>query len=211
MNYYYLDASAVCSDTELQAWYDESINVGHADLRHASWWPKLSTPDDLASILTTIIWLASAQHAALNFGQYPYGGYVPSRPPLMRQLIPKEDDPEYTNFVKDPEGYFLSSLPSWSQATKYMAVIDIISSHSPDEEYLGERKDLSTWLGDPEILEAFYRFSMEIRRIEKEIEKRNSDTSLRNRSGAGTSPYELLMPSSGPGVTCRGVPNSITV
>ena len=211
VNYYYQDASAVCSDTELQAWYDESINVGHADLRHASWWPKLSSPDDLISILTTIIWLASAQHAALNFGQYPYGGHVPTRPPLMRQLIPKENDPEYMNFVKDPQGFFLSSLPSWSQITKYMAVIDIISSHSPDEEYLGVRKDLSTWSVDPKILEAFYSFSMEIKRIEKEIDKRNSDISLRNRCGVGILPYELLIPSSGPGVTCRGVPNSITV
>ncbi|XP_059438696.1 linoleate 13S-lipoxygenase 3-1, chloroplastic-like [Corylus avellana] len=211
VNYYYQDASAVCSDTELQVWYNESINVGHADLRHASWWPNLSTPDDLTSILTTIIWLASAQHAALNFGQYPYGGYVPTRPPLMRRLIPKENDPEYASFVKDPEGFFLSSLPSWSETTKYMAVIDIISSHSPDEEYLGVRTDLSTWLGEAEIIEAFYRFSMEIRKIEKEIEKRNSDINLRNRCGAGITPYELLIPSSGPGVTCRGVPNSITV
>ncbi|KAG2683763.1 hypothetical protein I3843_10G048700 [Carya illinoinensis] len=211
VGYYYKDANAVCSDLELQSWYNESINVGHADLRHASWWPKLSSPVDLTSIITTIIWLASAQHAALNFGQYPYGGYVPTRPPLMRQLIPKENDPEYKIFVRDPQGYFLSSLPSWSQTTKYMAVIDIISSHSPDEEYIGARKDLSTWSGDTEIIEAFYRFSMEIRRIEKEIEKKNSDINLRNRFGAGISPYELLMPSSGPGVTCRGVPNSITV
>lgn len=172
MNYYYQDPSAVCSDTELQAWYNESINVGHADLRHASWWPKLTTPENLTSILTTIIWLASTQHAALNFGQYPYNGYVPTRPPLMQQLMPKE--------------------------------------HDPDEEYLGMRKDLSTWSGDPEILKAFYRFSMEIRRIDKKIEQKNSDISLRNRCGARNSPYELLIPSSGPGVTCRGVPNSIT-
>ncbi|KAG6691102.1 hypothetical protein I3842_10G048400 [Carya illinoinensis] len=183
-------------DLELQPWYNESINVGHADLRHASWWPKLSTP---------------AQHAALNFGQYPYGGFIPTRVPLMRQLIPKENGPENKIFINDPKGYFLSSLPSWSQNTKYMAVIDIISSHSPDEEYIGAKKDLSTWSGDTEIIEAFYIFSMEIRRIEKEIEKKKSDINLRNRFGAGISPYELLMPSSGPRVTCRGVPNCITV
>lgn len=89
VNYYYWDASLISSDTELQAWYNEFINVGHVDLRHASWWPQLSTPDDLISVLTTIIWLTSAQHTAFNFGQHPYGGYVPSRPPLTRQLIPK--------------------------------------------------------------------------------------------------------------------------
>lgn len=149
VDYYYQDANKVQADNELQAWYKESINVGHADVRDASWWPKLSTPDDLASIFTTIIWLGSAQHAALNFGQYPYGGYVPARPPLMRQLVPREQDPSYAAFISDPQGYFLSSLPSVFQATKYMAVIDIISGHSPDEEYIGER-DLSALRTDVE-------------------------------------------------------------
>ncbi|CAN6683339.1 unnamed protein product [Malus baccata var. baccata] len=210
VNYYYPDASLVQSDTELHAWYHESINIGHADLSHASWWPKLSTPNDLIAILTTIIWITTAQHAALNFGQYPYGGYVPTRPPHMRRLVPNQhDDPdEYANFIREPQQYFLSSLPSFFEATKYMAVIDIISAHSPDEEYIGERKDLlSTWSADTEIVEAFYRFSMEMKKIEKEIEGRNGDSNLRNRCGAGVSPYELLMPSSEPGVTCRGVPN----
>ncbi|KAK4349800.1 hypothetical protein RND71_029113 [Anisodus tanguticus] len=211
VNHYYQDLAQVCNDRELQAWYAESINVGHADLRNAEWWPTLATPEDLISILTTIIWLASAQHAALNFGQYPYGGYVPNRPPLMRRLIPDENDPEYTLFLADPQKYFFSALPSLLQATKFMAVVDTLSTHSLDEEYIGERHQPSTWTGDAEIIEAFYEFSAEIRRIEKEIDEKNADTKLRNRCGAGVLPYELLAPSSGPGVTCRGVPNSVSI
>ena len=211
VNHYYPDRSVVCNDRELQAWYSESINVGHADLRNADWWPTLATPEDLSSILTTLIWLASAQHAALNFGQYPYGGYVPNRPPLMRRLIPNENDPEYAVFLADPQKYFLSALPSLLQATKYVAVVDTLSTHSADEEYLGERNHPSTWTGDAEDIEAFYEFSAEIGRIEKEIEERNADARLRNRCGAGVIPYELLAPTSGPGVTCRGVPNSVSI
>ncbi|KAL0319446.1 UNVERIFIED_CONTAM: Linoleate 13S-lipoxygenase 3-1, chloroplastic [Sesamum angustifolium] len=205
VNHYYPDSTHVCNDKELQAWYAESINVGHADVRHAEWWPTLATPEDLISILTTIIWLASAQHAALNFGQYPYGGYVPNRPPLMRRLIPDENDPEYAVFLSDPQKYFFCALPSLLQATKFMAVVDTLSTHSPDEEYLGERHHQSIWSGDAEVIEAFYEFSAEIRQIEKEIEKRNTDPNLKNRCGAGVLPYELLAPSSEPGVTCRGV------
>ncbi|XP_028795370.1 linoleate 13S-lipoxygenase 3-1, chloroplastic-like [Neltuma alba] len=212
VDYYYKDSKAIFLDHELQSWYRESINLGHADLKDAPWWPKLETPDDLMFILSTMIWIVSAQHAALNFGQYPFGGYVPTRPPLMRRLIPSENDPkDYASFVTNPKKYFVSSLPSLFQATKFMAVIDIISAHSPDEEYIGDRNDLSSWVGDPEIVNAFYEFSMEIRSIEKEIERRNSDPKLRNRCGAGVSPYELLIPSSGPGTTGRGVPKSITV
>uniref|UniRef100_A0A5B6YZ48 Lipoxygenase n=1 Tax=Davidia involucrata TaxID=16924 RepID=A0A5B6YZ48_DAVIN len=208
---YYPDSSLICKDKELQAWYAESINVGHADLRHATWWPALATADDVISVLTTIIWLASAQHAALNFGQYPYSGYVPNRPPLMRRLIPEENDADYAAFVADPQKYYLSSLPSLLQATKFMAVVDTLSTHSSDEEYIGERQQPSTWSGDAEIIEAFYGFSAEIGRIEKEIDRRNGDKRLRNRCGAGVLPYELLAPSSEPGVTCRGVPNSVSI
>lgn len=208
---YYTESSIICNDKELQAWYTESINVGHADLRHESWWPKLATPEDLTSVLTTLIWLASAQHAALNFGQYPYGGYVPNRPPLMRRLIPDEKDPEYVSFLADPQKYFFSSISSLLQSTKYMAVVDTLSTHSADEEYIGERSQPSTWSGDAEMVHAFYRFSAEIGRIEKEIEERNSNPKLRNRCGAGVLPYELLAPTSEPGVTCRGVPNSVSI
>lgn len=211
VNHYYPNSGLICNDKELQAWYAESINVGHADLRHEKWWPTLNNADNLVYVLTTIIWLASAQHAALNFGQYPYGGYVPNRPPLMRRLIPEENDPEYASFLADPQRYFMLALPSLLQSTKFMAVVDTLSTHSPDEEYLGERQQPSIWTGDTEIVDAFYEFSAEIRRIEKEIEKRNSDPSLRNRCGAGVLPYELLAPSSEPGVTCRGVPNSVSI
>lgn len=211
VNNYYPDCSTIRSDWELQSWYAESINVGHADHSRASWWPKLVSPEDLVSILTTLIWLASAQHAALNFGQYPYGGYVPNRPPMMRRLIPEEGDAEYSSFMADPQKYFLSALPSLLQATKFMAVVDTLSTHSPDEEYIGERYQASTWTGDGEMVEAFYEFSAEIGRVEKEIERRNSDRRLKNRCGAGVLPYELLAPSSDPGVTCRGVPNSVSI
>ncbi|XP_042506876.1 linoleate 13S-lipoxygenase 3-1, chloroplastic-like [Macadamia integrifolia] len=211
VNRYYPDSTVIRSDSELQDWYSEAINVGHADLRQESWWPKLSEPEDLTSILTTLIWLASAQHAALNFGQYPYGGYVPNRPPLMRRLIPAEGDPDYAYFMADPQRFFFSALPSLLQSTQFMAVVDTLSTHSTDEEYLGERQQPSIWTGDAEMVEAFYGFSADMRRIEMEIEKRNNDSSLNNRCGAGVLPYELLAPSSEPGITCRGVPNSISI
>ena len=210
VNSYYKDLNAISSDNELQSWYKEFINMGHPDHKNATWWPKLNTPEDLISLLTTIIWIVSAQHAVLNFSQYPYGGYVPIRPQLMRKLIPNEEDREYTDFVNDPQRYFLSSLPSLFQATKFMAVINIGSAHSPDEEYIGDRNDMTYWSGESEIIDALNQFSMDMKNIEKEIDRRNADPKLRNRCGDGVSPYELLIPSSGCGATGRGVPNSAT-
>ncbi|KAG8389015.1 hypothetical protein BUALT_Bualt02G0185400 [Buddleja alternifolia] len=210
VNNYYPEASLVQNDTELQAWYAEAINIGHADLRNATWWPNLSSPNDLINILTTIIWTVTGKHAVFNFGQYSYGAYAPVRPSFMRRLLPSENDPEYESFLAKPREYFLSALPSFTQSARFGAVLDTGSGHSPDEEYIGQRKDLSSWSGEPEILEAFYKFSLDIKTIENEIERRNSDPGLRNRSGDGAFPFELLIPSSGAGTTSRGVPNSVT-
>ncbi|RCV33822.1 hypothetical protein SETIT_7G113700v2 [Setaria italica] len=207
---YYPSDESVRGDAELQAWYDEAVRVGHADKRDAPWWPRLSTPADLASLLTTLLWLTSAQHAALNFGQYPLGGYIPNRPPLMRRLVPAEGDPEHAHLVADPHRFFLSALPSLTQTTTFMTVIDTLSTHSADEQYLGERPD-EAWTADPAALAAAREFAEEVRRAEEEIERRNADTGRRNRCGAGVLPYELMAPTSGPGITCRGVPNSVTI
>lgn len=210
VNYFYPESNLVKNDAELQAWYSESIKTGHADLGNATWWPKLSTPKDLIYILATIIWKVSGQHAVHNFGQYSYGAYVPARPPFMRRLLPSQNDPDYKLFISNPQQYFLSSIPSFTHATRYASMLDTGSGHSPDEEYLGERKDLTSWAGDPEILDAFYKFSMDMKSIEQEIIRRNSDPRLRNRCAAGTFPFELLIPSSGSGTTSRGIPNSVT-
>ncbi|XP_078444696.1 lipoxygenase 3 [Wolffia australiana] len=207
---HYPSANHVAADQELQSWYEEAVNVGHADVSSAEWWPRLRSADDVAGVLTTLIWLASAQHAALNFGQYPLGGYVPSRPPLMRRLVPEEGDPEYQNFLADPHKFFLSSLPSLLQTAMFMTVIDTLSTHSSDEEYLGE-KGLQSYSWSPAVAEAFNEFTDEMGRIEQEISRRNADPRRRNRSGAGVLPYDLLIPSSGPGATCRGVPNSVSI
>jgi len=132
----------------------------------------------------------------------------------MRRLIPEDEEEKksekHANFMADPEKYFLNALPSLLQATKYMAIVDTLSTHSPDEEYLGERQQSSIWSGEAEMIEAFYSFSAEMKGIEKEIERRNCDPTLRNRCGPGVLPYELLAPTSPPGVTCRGIPNSVS-
>ncbi|EEF47517.1 lipoxygenase 6, chloroplastic [Ricinus communis] len=212
VNHFYLEPNSITSDLELQAWWDEIKNKGHYDKRNEPWWPKLQTKEDLSGILTTMIWIASGQHAALNFGQYPFGGYVPNRPTLMRKLIPQENDPDYENFILNPQQRFLSSLATKLQATKVMAVQNTLSTHAPDEEYLGEANQLhSHWINDHEILQLFNRFRGRIEEIEQTINKRNKDIRLKNRNGAGIPPYELLLPSSGPGVTGRGIPNSISI
>ncbi|CAH2042005.1 unnamed protein product, partial [Thlaspi arvense] len=126
--------------------------VGHGDKKDDPWWPVLNTSDDLIGTVTTIIWVASGHHSAVNFGQYAFG----------------------------------------------------------DEEYLGEEME-SSWAENPKIKACFELFNRNLREIVGIIDARNKNKNLKNRSGAGVVPYELLKPFSGPGMTEKGVPNSISI
>ncbi|KAK6164233.1 hypothetical protein DH2020_001097 [Rehmannia glutinosa] len=96
------------------------------------------------------------------------------------------------------------------QATVVMAILDVLSNHSPDE-YIGEQIQ-PYWVDDKVITAAFERFNGRLKEIEGIIDSRNADTTnLMNRTGAGVVPYELLKPFSEAGVTGKGVPNSTSI
>ncbi|KAI5600269.1 hypothetical protein BDE02_01G014900 [Populus trichocarpa] len=212
VNHYYADSSLIVSDNELQAWWTEVRTVGHADKKDEPWWPVLKTPQDLIETLTTIIWIASGHHAAVNFGQYTYAGYFPNRPTTARMNMPTEDpnDELLKLFWEKPEVILLTTFPSQIQATTVMAILDVLSNHSPDEEYLGQQIE-PAWTEEPAINAAFVKFNGRLKEFEGIIDERNADIKLKNRNGAGVVPYELLKPFSDPGVTGKGVPYSISI
>jgi hypothetical protein len=66
---------------------------------------------------------------------------------------------------------------------------------------------------DPAVKAVFESFATDIKdNVEPEINQRNADPAniSRNPATAGM-PYTLLYPSSGPGVTMKGVPYSISI
>ncbi|CAN0891901.1 Linoleate 13S-lipoxygenase 2-1, chloroplastic [Linum grandiflorum] len=212
VNQYYPDENLIASDTELQAWWNEVRNEGHADKKDEPWWPSLNTAEDLVQICTTIIWVASGHHAAVNFGQYAYAGFFPNQPTISRLKMPDEDptEEEWKLFIQKPETVLLTTFPSQIQAAKVMAVLDVLSSHAPDEEYLGEKIE-PAWADEPQIKAAFEKLNGRMKEVEGEIDSRNADESRRNRNGAGIYPYELLKPFSEGGVTGKGIPYSISI
>ncbi|KAL3647623.1 hypothetical protein CASFOL_008591 [Castilleja foliolosa] len=212
VTYYYPEKSLVQSDDELLAWWTEIRTVGHGDKKDEPWWPELNTPQDLIGILANIIWVASGLHAAVNFGQYDYMGYFPNRPAIARTNMPTEDpsDEEKKQFLERPDQFLLKCFPSQLQATTVMVVLDILSAHSPDEEYIGKQIQ-PVWAEDKVITAAFERFNGRLKVIEGIIDGRNADASLANREGAGVIPYQLLKPFSESGVTGKGVPNSVSI
>uniref|UniRef100_A0A7N1A9D3 Lipoxygenase n=1 Tax=Kalanchoe fedtschenkoi TaxID=63787 RepID=A0A7N1A9D3_KALFE len=213
VNHFYTDAEEVKSDAELQAWWSEIINKGHCDKRGEAWWPDVDTNEDLSRILTTIIWVSSGHHAAVSLGQNPSAGNLPKRPTLVRKLIPRQDDPDYENFLENPHSFFLSALPPPPPATtKVNAIPGSVPDHSPDENFLGGFDPLNSyWVSDPQVMKISKRFASRMEEIKEIINARNKDPNLKNRTGAGVPPYEPLLPRLGPGAQNRGIPNSVSI
>eukprot|EP00262_Sarcandra_glabra_P006180 TRINITY_DN18303_c0_g1_i1.p1 TRINITY_DN18303_c0_g1~~TRINITY_DN18303_c0_g1_i1.p1 ORF type:complete len:860 (-),score=111.78 TRINITY_DN18303_c0_g1_i1:147-2726(-) len=212
---YYPTDDLIQEDPELQSWWKELREVGHGDKKDEPWWPKMQTFSELTHTCTTTIWVASALHAAVNFGQYPYAGYLPNRPTLSRTYMPEPGSPEYAELEKNPDSVYLKTITSQLQTLLGVSLIEILSRHSSDEVYLGQRST-PEWTKDAEALAAFERFGENLVEIENRIIEMNIDKRLKNRNGPVKVPYTLLYPNTSDftgvgGLTGRGIPNSVSI
>ncbi|GAV63153.1 Lipoxygenase domain-containing protein/PLAT domain-containing protein [Cephalotus follicularis] len=209
-SFYYDADEKVQKDYELQSWWKELREEGHGDKKDEPWWPKMHTRKELVDACTIIIWVASALHAAVNFGQYAYAGYLPNRPTISRRFMPEKGTPEYAELEVDVDKVFLKTITAQLQTLIGVALIEILSRHSSDEVYLGQR-DSPEWTLDAEPLQAFDKFGKKLAQIEEKIIEMNNDKELKNRVGQVKVPYTLLFPTSDGGLTGKGIPNSVSI
>ncbi|XP_058094148.1 linoleate 9S-lipoxygenase A-like [Magnolia sinica] len=212
---YYTDDATVSSDIEIQAWWNEIRQVGHGDKRNEGWWYQMNTLSNLTQTLTTLMWIASALHASVNFGQYGYAGYPLNRPTTCRKFIPEEGTLEFAEFLEDPDKYYLKMLPDRFATTLGVALIEVLSTHMSDEVYLGQRSS-PEWTDNDDVRKIFEKFRNNLKEVEKVIMERNGNPKLKNRLGPARIPYTLLFPDTskvGPtkGITGKGIPNSVSI
>ncbi|KAK9992582.1 hypothetical protein SO802_027567 [Lithocarpus litseifolius] len=214
-SFYYPSDDMVQNDYELQSWWMKIRNEGHGDKKDEPWWPEMKTQAELIHSCTIIIWVASALHAAVNFGQYPYAGYLPNRPTVSRRFMPEPGTPEYAELESNPELAYLKTITAQCQTLLGVSLIEILSRHSTDEIYLGQR-DTPEWTSDAEQEAAFKRFGNKLEEIGIRIKEMNNDHKWRNRVGPVKVPYTLLYPITSDyprevGLTGKGIPNSVSI
>jgi len=210
VNLYYKSEVAVRNDTELQAFWKELVEVGHGD-SDATLWFKMQNRTELIETCTTLIWMASALHAAINFGQYPYGGYIVNRPTKSRRFMPEKGTPEYEELAEDYEKAYLRTITPMRDTIMNMTIMEVLSTHVSDEVFIGKRVEGGLWTYDIEPHVAYQKFGKKLAEIEKKLIERNNDETLKNRNGPVKMPYTVLYPSSEPGLTFRGIPNSVSI
>jgi len=219
--HFYSSDAAVAADAELQAWWAEVRLVGHGDRqRDPACWLDLDTVANLVESLSTLIWIASALHAAVNFGQYGYAGFMPNRPTRCRRFVPLPGSTEMAQLGADPDRFFLDMVaPDRFTTTLGLTLVEVLSNHTSDELYLGQRAT-AAWTDDNEVLQLLDRFREDLRRVEMRVTERNRDPRLKNRRGPARVPYTLLFPDvrnvggrvdREKGITGKGIPNSVSI
>jgi len=173
---YYISEQQILADQALQNWAKELISQQGGRLQNfgedAS--GRIKTLDYLVDAVSTIIFTASAQHAAVNFAQGELMTYAPAFP--LASYSPAPTNP-------DEQGDFMSMLPSLEQARTQLKVTYLLGSVYYTQ--LGQYSN-SYFKSKPQISSALATFQNQLKAIEQQITQSNRTRIM---------PYKFLLPS----------------
>ncbi|XDV21786.1 hypothetical protein PO909_026806 [Leuciscus waleckii] len=185
LSLYYQHDEHVQKDTELQCWISEIFTNGFLGRDSSGIPSSFQTLKELIKFVTMVIFTASAQHAAVNSGQFDFGGWMPNYPTALRKPPPKEKG-------QTTEDTILETLPDVSTTVNGMAVLKLLSKDSADHYPLGYFPEN---LYDEEVpCKLIEDFQKDLRKMSDDIEKRNKTLEL---------PYTYLNP--------KNVDNSVAI
>ncbi|XP_072905118.1 polyunsaturated fatty acid 5-lipoxygenase-like isoform X1 [Hemitrygon akajei] len=123
---YYKSDASVQEDEEIHEWAKEIFTEGFLAKQSSGFPTSFSTKGDLVKYLTMVIFTCSAQHSAVNAGQFDWGSWVPNSPSTMQKPAPTEKG-------KVTEEDILNTLPMKSASVLVLATIHLLSQPSPSE------------------------------------------------------------------------------
>ena len=127
---FYESDADVKEDTEVQDWADDIHSNAFPGYYNASCghgFPKeMESRADLIHYCTLIMFTGSAQHAAINFGQFDIYGYAPNSPFALRKPPPTEKGVSTLVTILD-------SLPTILNSCLTSGLVFALAQFSPDE------------------------------------------------------------------------------
>ena len=179
---YYSSDSSVLNDPDLQTWASTLISHEGGRLKNFGddGQGQIKTLDYLVKAVSTIIFTASAQHAAVNFPQKELMMYTPAFP--LARYLPVPIDPQ------QPEN-FINGLPPLEQALNQINLLYLLGSIY----YTNLGNYSASAFTDPNVTPALDKFQTKLKDIQEQINQRNS-----NSKGDRIIPYEFLLPTNIP-------------
>ncbi|POI30323.1 hypothetical protein CIB84_005928 [Bambusicola thoracicus] len=168
--FYYTDNAAVQGDAELQAWVMDIFTNGFLGRASSGIPSSLKTVAELNKFLTMVVFTCSAQHAAVNNGQYDMGAFLPNAPSSMRHPPPEKKGKAFLQ-------HFLDTLPEVDTTANILVALILLSSRLEDIRLLGHYPEERFTEAEPRRL--IRTFQKDLEDIHERIEERNYETELR--------------------------------
>uniref|UniRef100_A0A8C8M7Q2 Uncharacterized protein n=1 Tax=Oncorhynchus tshawytscha TaxID=74940 RepID=A0A8C8M7Q2_ONCTS len=176
VEHFYSSDSEVSRDSELQDWIHEIFIHGFLGNGKSGIPKRFDKVEEVVKFITMIIFTVSAQHCALNMGQFDYGGWVPNNPLLLRKAPPTTKGSSSMNTI-------LEVLPNISTTVNNMASTWLLSKRYSDTIPLGTYPDQHFDEAVP--MQMIKQFQAELSYLSRSIIKRNAILTL---------PYNYLNP-----------------
>ncbi|XP_030853175.1 allene oxide synthase-lipoxygenase protein [Strongylocentrotus purpuratus] len=168
VEHHYDSPEKIAGDEELQEWawflggQPKCEGDITADIKGFPNSGRLETSGEITTVITDFIFMFTANHAAVNFGQYDNFGFPPSYPAWLSGKPPHD---KTALCEKD----IIDKLPSKKQTLQTMAITALLSSR--DNKPLGDFE--VQYMHDPNGLQALERFRAELKQIGNTIDERN--------------------------------------
>ncbi|XP_032433730.1 arachidonate 15-lipoxygenase B-like [Xiphophorus hellerii] len=176
LSYYYKTNAEVQQDSELQKWILDIYEHGFLSQPCSGIPQKLTTVDELIKFVTMVIFTGSAQHAAVNSGQFDFDSWMPNTP-ISLQLPPPTKKGEAT------EKTMLKTLPDVNTTVQGMATLWLLSQQSSDFVPLGQY--LENHFSEETPQQMIENFQKELAALSAAIKERNKTLEV---------PYKYLDP-----------------
>ncbi|KAL7387898.1 hypothetical protein ABVT39_003151 [Epinephelus coioides] len=183
--YYYPSDSEVSADSELQGWIKEIFHYGFLGNGDSGIPSRFQTVEELIKFVTTVIFVSSVQHAAVNGGQFNFQGWIPNAPFGLHQAPPTTKGQSSIEAI-------LATLPNKSHAGHSMSILWQLSEKYSDFVPLGIYPEQR--FDEAAALQMIKDFQAELSSLSVAITKRNSELEL---------PYNYLNP--------KEIENSVTI
>ncbi|XP_045734268.1 polyunsaturated fatty acid 5-lipoxygenase isoform X4 [Mirounga angustirostris] len=182
---YYKSDQVVVEDQELQDFVNDVYVYGMRGKKTSGFPKSIKTREKLSEYLTVVIFTASAQHAAVNFGQYDWCSWIPNAPPTMRAPPPTAKGVVTIEQIVD-------MLPDRGRSCWHLGAVWALSQFQENELFLGMYPE-EHFIEKP-VKEAMARFRKNLDTIVSVIAERNKNKKL---------PYYYLSPDR--------IPNSVAI
>nr|XP_002122603.3 allene oxide synthase-lipoxygenase protein-like [Ciona intestinalis] len=165
VRFYYTSDEDVKEDFELQGWAKDVAEhgLGWQDGNTRGFPTSITNIEQLIEICVTLMFTSSAQHAAVNFGQFETYKFIPNATVGMRQPPHKKGEATLERV--------LESLPDATLASLHIAVSYTLSQFSPDEAYLGTFAE--RLFTETEITSIQENYRQDLAGLEQKIVQRN--------------------------------------